>query len=160
LDAADCDLTAYSPWSCLEGRWRLRRFADVREPLTRLAAGSSGLQAVVVAAVAMAGMAVPRSAASGSGKARVAVWTVQQDCRLRPAGLAAGLPGLGGVAGDLGGDYFGDAFGAGRQERVLFAEGDADCPVSSNRAWLGSLTWVEEFSMAQGLRAAVRVAGL
>src|ERR1035438_955851 len=31
-----------------------------------------------------------------------------------------------GVADDLGGDYLGDALSAGRQERVLFAEGDAD----------------------------------
>jgi hypothetical protein len=30
------------------------------------------------------------------------------------------------VADDLGGDYLGDALSAGRQERVLFAEGDAD----------------------------------
>lgn len=42
---ANCDLMAYSPWSCLEGRWRLRRFADVREPRSdRLA----GLLAVMV----------------------------------------------------------------------------------------------------------------
>ena len=30
------------------------------------------------------------------------------------------------MADDLGGDYLGDPLGAGRQERALFAESDAD----------------------------------
>jgi ribosomal protection tetracycline resistance protein len=47
--------------------------------------------------------------------------------RVTRRGLSAGLSGRrAALAGDLGGDYFGDAVGAGGQDGVLFAEGDAD----------------------------------
>jgi hypothetical protein len=38
----------------------------------------------------------------------------------------AWLPGRPGLAGDLGGDDFSDPLGAGGQDRVLVAQGDAD----------------------------------